>query len=382
MYDQDERIVLTLDAGGSSFAFSAIQGGVEVIPSFSLPAFTNDLNKCLNSLFEGFARSIQTLKKNNKNNLSAISFAFPGPADYENGIIGDLPNFPAFRGGVPLGEILSARFCLPVFINNDGNLFAYGEALLGILPEINRELTQKKCGRVYKNILGITFGTGFGSGIVINNELLFGDNGCGGDIWLFRNKLYPNMIAEESVSVRGIVREYQKLSGSQKNLTPKDIFYIAEGKMNGNQVAAQKSFAFFGEVAGDAVAHMLTFLDGIVVLGGGIIGAAKYIIPSIKKEMKTQLNTFEGSSFKRLQMEVYDLTDKSEKINFLVDNTRQLSLSSFLNGDQRKNKKVQYRYKKQTGIAVSHLGTNKAIALGAYCFALRQIDLKSVPKSW
>src|SRR5699024_3982507 len=164
------RIVLTLDAGGSSFAFSAIQGGVEVIPSFSLPAFTNDLNKCLNSLFEGFARSIQTLKKNNKNNLSAISFAFPGPADYENGIIGDLPNFPAFRGGVPLGEILSARFCLPVFINNDGNLFAYGEALLGILPEINRELTQKKCGRVYKNILGITFGTGFGSGIVTNNE--------------------------------------------------------------------------------------------------------------------------------------------------------------------------------------------------------------------
>lgn len=254
---------------------------------------------------------------------------------------------------------------MPVFINNDGNLFAYGEALLGILPEINRELTQKKCGRVYKNILGITFGTGFGSGIVINNELLFGDNGCGGDIWLFRNKLYPNMIAEESVSVRGIVREYQKLSGSQKNLTPKDIFYIAEGKMNGNQVAAQKSFALFGEVAGDAVAHMLTFLDGIVVLGGGVIGAAKYIIPSIKKEMKTQLNTFEGSSFKRLQMEVYDLTDKSEKKNFLVDNTRQLSLSSFLNGDQRKNKKVQYRYKKQTGIAVSHLGTNKAIALGA-----------------
>lgn len=382
MYAQDERIVLTLDAGGSSFAFSAIQGGIEVIPSFSLPAFTNDLNKCLNSLFEGFARSIQILKKNNKNNLSAISFAFPGPADYENGVIGDLPNFPAFRGGIPLGEILSARFCLPVFINNDGNLFAYGEALLGVLPEINKELTQKKCGRVYRNLLGITFGTGFGSGIVINNELLFGDNGCGGDIWLFRNKLYPNMIAEESVSVRGIVREYQKLSGSRRrNLTPKDIFYIAEGKMTGNQIAAKKSFTLFGEVAGDALAHMLTFLDGIVVLGGGIIGAAKYIVPAIKKEMKTHLHTFEGSSFKRLQMEIYDLTDKSEKENFLVDNACQLSLSSFLEETQRESKQVQYRYKKQTGIAVSHLGTNKAIALGAYSYALRQIDLKSGSKS-
>ncbi len=59
----------------------------------------------------------------------AISFAFPGPADYIHGIIGDLPNFPAFRGGIALGPYLEERFGMPVFINNDGNLFAYGEAI-------------------------------------------------------------------------------------------------------------------------------------------------------------------------------------------------------------------------------------------------------------
>ena len=70
----------------------------------------------------------------------AISFAFPGPADYQAGIIGDLPNFPSFRGGVALGPFLEDIFGIPVFINNDGSLFAYGEALTGVLPEINRRL--------------------------------------------------------------------------------------------------------------------------------------------------------------------------------------------------------------------------------------------------
>lgn len=61
---------------------------------------------------------------------AAISFAFPGPADYPNGIIGGwLPNFPSFRDGVALGPFLQEKFGVPVFINNDGDLFAYALAL-------------------------------------------------------------------------------------------------------------------------------------------------------------------------------------------------------------------------------------------------------------
>lgn len=61
---------------------------------------------------------------------AAISFAFPGPADYPNGIIGGwLPNFPSFRDGVALGPFLQEKFGVPVFINNDGDLFAYAFAL-------------------------------------------------------------------------------------------------------------------------------------------------------------------------------------------------------------------------------------------------------------
>lgn len=90
-----------------------------------------------------------------------------------------------------LGAFLEEEFGIPVYINNDGNLFAYGEALAGILPSINEELKAAGNPKRYKNLLGITLGTGFGAGVVIDNCLLAGDNGCGGDVWIMRNKNIP-----------------------------------------------------------------------------------------------------------------------------------------------------------------------------------------------
>ncbi|KAB6308293.1 ROK family protein, partial [Bacteroides xylanisolvens] len=175
MYEYDKRVVLTLDAGGTNFVFSAIQGNNEMISPISLPAVSDNLDECLEVLVKGFDRVIAAISVP----PVAISFAFPGPADYKNGIIGDLPNFPSFRGGVALGPFLKHKYRIPVFIENDGNLFAYGEALSGALPMINRELSLAGCSREYKNLIGITLGTGFGAGVVIDKVLWTGDNGCG-----------------------------------------------------------------------------------------------------------------------------------------------------------------------------------------------------------
>ena len=368
MYSNDNRTVLTLDAGGTNFVFSAIQANKEIITPFNLPAHTDNLDKCLQTLVSGFTK----LKDQLKEKPVAISFAFPGPADYKNGIIGDLPNFPSFRGGVPLGPYLEDKFGIPVFINNDGNLFAYGEALAGTLPNLNTKLAAHGCKKRYKNLIGITLGTGFGSGVVINNELLTGDNGCGGDIWIFRNKMYPDKIAEESVSIRAIVRVYNHYTKTNDSkLTPKDIFDIAEGLKSGNKEAAIESFSQFGEVAGDAIAHMLTFTDGIVVIGGGIVGAAKYILPAMIKEMNRKLKTFAGDSFNRLQMDLFDLTDKEQYDIFFTDKTVELKVPE-------SNRTVHYNPVKQSAILITSLGTNKAISLGAYAYALLELDKSSI----
>lgn len=364
MYSHDNRIILTLDAGGTNFVFSAIQANEEIVSPFCLPAYPNNLEKCLSTLIEGFTH----IKKQLPVPPVAISFAFPGPADYKNGIIGDLPNFPSFRGGVPLGPFLQEHFQIPIFINNDGNLFAYGEALAGALPSINQKLKNHGCEKQYHNLIGITFGTGFGSGIVINNNLLTGDNDCGGDVWVFRNKLHPGMIAEESVSIRAILRVYNEITGSSDNsLTPKDIFDIAEGTKKGNKEAAIESFSKFGEVAGDAIAHLLTFTDGIVVLGGGIMGAVKYIMPSIMKEFKSNLTTFSGDVISRLQMDVIDPDDESQFEKFVTDKSTQLPIPNT-------NKTIAYNSSKKTVIMKTSLGTSRAVSLGAYAYALYMLD--------
>lgn len=364
MYENDKRIVMTLDAGGTNFVFSAIQGCREIIAPISLLAIADDLMECLDCLVDGFVQVMGSLPEK----PVAISFAFPGPADYKHGVIGDLPNFPAFRGGVAMGPFLSEYFGMPVYINNDGNLFAYGEALAGALPQTNAQLQAANNPKRYKNLLGITLGTGFGAGVVINNSLLTGDNGCGGDVWLMRNKKYTDLIAEESVSIRAVRRVYGELSGEQTdNLTPKDIYDIAEGIRSGNSEAAKRSFDELGEMAGAAIIHALDIVDGIVVIGGGVVGAAKYILPGMMREMRSTLSTFGGASFPCLQSEVYNLTEEVERITFLENKSVLVHVPRF--GNQ-----VVYNNSKKIGVTLSTLGTNKAICLGAYAYALAQLD--------
>ena len=258
---------MTLDAGGTNLVFSAIRGGREIVTPITLPSCACHLDQCLGQLLTGFTHVSEQLPEA----PVAISFAFPGPADYPAGIIGDLPNFPSFRGGVALGPYLEEKFGIPVFINNDGDLFAYGEALTGALPEINRRLEEAGSFKRYKNLLGVTLGTGFGAGVVLNGNLLEGDNAAGGDIWCFRNKKYQS---------------YGLLSGDASPFTPKDIYDIAEGIRPGNQEAARSAFAELGEMAGDALAQAITLIDGLIVIGGGLTGAAKYFMSSLLKEMR------------------------------------------------------------------------------------------------
>lgn len=362
-YTQDPRIVLTLDAGGTNFVFSAMANGQEIVSPLSVPAVTDDAARCQRTLAEGF-RSIWEILPYTP---SAVSFAFPGPADYAHGIIGDLPNFPGFRGGVALGPYLEHVFGIPVFINNDGNLFAYGEALTGILPEVNDRL--KACGsqRRYHNLIGVTLGTGFGAGVVIRNELLTGDNSTGGDMWCQRNHKYPEYIVEESVSIRAVRHVYARESGSAENLSPKDIFQIAEGTRNGNPEAARAAFAELGQMAAEALASALTLIDGLVVIGGGLSGAYKYIRPALFEGLRGTLGMRDGSRFPRLQMEIYDLEDEKEFEAFATTPKR---LIPVLDTDRT----IPYDAFKRTGIALTRQGTNRSIALGAYTFALRQLD--------
>lgn len=366
MYKKDNRIVATLDAGGTNFVFGAMKAGEFIIDPVSVPAQSHDLDLCLQNMVNGFRQVFDKLEEK----PVAISFAFPGPADYPNGIIGGyLPNFPSFRDGVALGAFLESKFGVPVFINNDGDLFAYGEALCGMLPEINSRLKELSSTKQYKNLIGYTLGTGFGIGVVIDNNLNRGDNSCV-ETFCLRHRDMPDVIVEDGVAIRAVCRVYGEQSGNPDHgLTPKDICEIADGTREGDQAAAKEAFASLGRVAGAAISTAVTIIDGLVVIGGGVSAASRWIMPALLEEMRSKLRTLGGDEVNLVQMKVYDLENADEFALFAKGETKKVKVY----GEDRY---VDYDCQKRVGIAISKLGASKAVSVGAYAFALSELDKK------
>lgn len=362
---EDRRIVMTLDAGGTNLVFSALRGGEEIIAPIQMRAEGHDLQKCLGNIVEGFSQVKQLVAEP----VAAISFAFPGPADYKAGIIGDLQNLPGFRGGIALGALLEEKFGVPVFINNDGDLYAYGEAIGGMLPYINAKLAQENNPKRYHNLIGLTLGTGFGAGITRQGQMYVGDNCLAAEVWCTSNSIVPSVNMEEGVSTRAILREYFKVSGSkhyQKDLMPADVYDIAIGNKEGHQDAALASFHSFGTFLGDAIANLIGLLDGIVVIGGGLTGASRLYLPSVMEQLQGSLKTFDGGYNKRLVQEVYNLDNEVDEKSFYESRSKTIAVPGSV-------KKVEYDPIPRIGIATSQIGASKAINLGAYAFAVSQL---------
>jgi glucokinase len=364
-YSTDKRIVLTLDAGGTNFRFTGMRGNKPITETVSLPSCGDQLDRCLANIVEGFDR----IKAQCPKPPDAISFAFPGPADYPNGIIGDLGNLPGFRGGVALGPMLQKQFGVPVFINNDGDLFVYGEAIAGFLPYVNGLLKQAGSPKRYQNLFGVTLGTGFGGGIVRDGELFLGDNSMAGEVWLLRNKLQPDTNAEEGASIRAVRRTYAEKAGIpfEQAPEPKVIFDIGHSKQKGNKTAALEAFRRLGEVVGDAMAHALTLVDGLAVIGGGVSGSWPLFLPALVEELNGTYTAPNGNKFRRLGQAAFNLEDAAQRKKFLKGQTRVVTIPG-------SNRKLKYDPLARIGIGMSRLGTSEAVAIGAYAFALRKLD--------
>ena len=363
----DKRVVMTLDAGGTNLVFSAMRGMEEVAEPVRLPAYADDLERSLEAMTTGFRQVMAQLPEA----PVAISFAFPGPADYPNGIIDNLGNLPAYAGGVALGPFLEETFQLPVFINNDGDLFVYGEAIAGFLPKVNRMLEAAGSPKRYRNLFGITLGTGFGAGIVRDGQLYVGDNSAAGEIWITRNKRHPRCFAEEGVSIRAVQGTYARVAGAESAaaLSPKDIYEIALGQRAGDRAAAALAFAEMGEVIGDALANAITLLDGLIVIGGGLANAYPLFIGAVLAELNGTIESYGGQKLPRIVQQSFDLEDPAQCQQFIAGQVKEVTVP-------RSRRTLQYDSLKRLGIGRAALDTSKAVSVGACRYALQQLDAR------
>jgi glucokinase len=231
-----------IDLGGTKVAAGIVSHGI----------LQSKLETKIKALSEDYmdtvlliAGLIESLKEES---TRGIGIGVPGLVDQERGVVFDVLNIPSWKE-VPLKEILEKMFQIPVFINNDSNCFALGEYRYGAHAGSS-------------DFVGITLGTGMGSGIIKNGALLPDAHGCSGE---FGTMPYLD----------GIYENYS--SG---------MFFLREFNRNGEEVAraadkgetwAIEAYLQFGKHLGNAIKTIKMAVDPALIIIGGSVARASHL---------------------------------------------------------------------------------------------------------
>jgi len=248
-----EKAILGLDIGGTSIKGGVlVKGHLEDIRSIPTPA-----QESKEHILETIAAFIGTYSHYD---FVGIGIGIPGLVDSSEGIVLGLANIPSFQH-VELKKFLTGRFSKPVFVNNDANCFAIGVHKYGV-------------GKPFKNLVGITLGTGVGGGIVINGHLYSGLFSAAGE-WCSAPYLDHNF--EYYCSGKFFHQVY--------NSKPKAL---AKQALAGDPVAVQ-AFDEFGQHLGELFKMIMYGLaPEAIVLGGSI----RKTYPLFKRSLFKTLETF------------------------------------------------------------------------------------------
>tara|TARA_A100001011_G_scaffold391186_1_gene476134 strand:- start:2063 stop:2938 length:876 start_codon:yes stop_codon:yes gene_type:complete len=269
--------IIGIDIGGTTFSSSLFDEDLNVIKTspkelISNVSSTRDLLNYLSNQVNNF----------NCNELIGIGVACPGPLDSKNGIILDTPNLVHMQN-INLRNELETRTRLPVYIENDANLFALGEWK-----------KQKNSPSVFG---ALTLGTGLGFGIIINEKIFSGANGMAAE-YAISPLEHGNW--ETYISISGI--EKMALNNIKKKLTPKELYDLASTGNND----AQNIWDEFGVHLGLAMSHFINMIDPqMISLGGGVSKAFKYFSNSMKSTIKDHC-----PSYAKNQIDIFESKDK------------------------------------------------------------------------
>ena len=191
-------------------------------------------------------------------NIEAIGIGVPSVVDVEKGIVYDVQNIPSWKE-VPLKEILENEFNRSVFINNDANCFALGEKYFGSAMN-------------YKSVVGLILGTGFGSGLILNNTLYSGNNCGAGEVGMlpYKDSIFEHYCSGQFFEIH-------------KNTTGQELFNRAQ---KGNDEALEV-YNEFGTHLGNALKVIVYAYDPeIIVLGGSVSKAFPFFQKSMFKALE------------------------------------------------------------------------------------------------
>ena len=287
--------VVGIDIGGTNTVFGIVDARGTIIDNGSIKTGKHSkIEDYVNELYENL---FQLLEKNDAvDKVAGIGVGAPN-GNYFNGTIEFAPNLP-WRGVLPLADMLSEKFGIPVALTNDANAAAIGEMTYG-------------AARGLKDFIMITLGTGVGSGIVVNGQLVYGHDGFAGELGHVIVKPVNGRACgcgrtgclETYASATGVARTAREFLEIRKDnsllrqipiqdITSKDVYDAA---IAGDQIA-KDIFEYTGDILGEAFANFTAFSSPkAIILFGGLAKSGDLIMKPIKESMeRNMLNIYKN----------------------------------------------------------------------------------------
>lgn len=286
--------VMGVDIGGTNTVFGIVDARGNVIASNSIKTKKHaDFNDYLDELYTEASRLIEANDAVDK--IQGIGIGAPN-ANYYTGHIDNAVNLP--WPNLPLAELVSAKFGIPVAITNDANAAALGEMTYG-------------AARGMKDFIMITLGTGVGSGIVINGQVVYGHDGLAGELGHVIVKRNNGRLCgcgrtgclETYCSATGVARTAREFLEARDqpsllrnldidSITSKDVYDAA---IKGDELA-KDIFEYTGNILGAAMADMMAFSSPeAFILFGGLAKSGDYLMKPLQESMdRNMLSIFKG----------------------------------------------------------------------------------------
>ena len=222
-------------------------------------------------------------------NIKGIGIGAPNGNIYR-GTIEQAPNLP-WKGVVPMAALIAERFKLPCALTNDANAAAVGEMMYGAAIGM-------------KDFIVLTLGTGVGSGIVANGQLIYGHDGFAGELghtFIRRGRKHWSTGLDGSLEVyasaTGIgftTRLFLKSSSKPSllrefNVSDIDAKLVCDCALKGDQLA-QEVFEYTGQILGEALANFIMVTSPeVIILFGGVTKAGDLLLTPTKEHMERNL---------------------------------------------------------------------------------------------
>lgn len=289
MSDLSNELAIGIDIGGTNTKYGLVNHRGEILEKGDI---RTDVHEEVDTFIDAVYDVLAPIIAQHKNDgvVKGIGIGAPN-GNYYTGTIDYAPNL-AWKGIVPLAKLMTDKFSLPAALTNDANAAAVGEMNYG-------------AARGMRDFIMITLGTGVGSGIVANGQLIYGHDGFAGE--LGHTIIRPGGRKHWSTEIDGSLEAYCSATGivltakelleqgaegsamrkySADQLTSKIVFDCA---MNGDHLA-QEVYRYTGQILGEALANFVMFSSPeAIILFGGVIKAGDLLMVPTREHMEKNL---------------------------------------------------------------------------------------------